>query len=140
MGDVTYGACCVDDLASDQMNCDLLVHYGHSCLVPITETKRSILYIFVEIQIDIEHFIETVDFNFNTIKEQKIYILGTIQFNNSLFLAKQALTAKGFQNIIIPQEKPRSSGEVLGCTSPRLDLIKDQRNLVVFLCDGRFHM
>lgn len=36
MGDVTYGACCVDDLASDQMNCDLLVHYGHSCLVPIT--------------------------------------------------------------------------------------------------------
>ena len=84
--------------------------------------------------------IVSLNFNFNTIKDQKIYILGTIQFNNSLFLAKQALTAKGFQNIIIPQEKPRSSGEVLGCTSPRLDLIKDQRNLVVFLCDGRFHM
>jgi 2-(3-amino-3-carboxypropyl)histidine synthase len=36
MGDVTYGACCVDDIASDQMGCDLLVHYGHSCLIPIT--------------------------------------------------------------------------------------------------------
>jgi len=36
MGDVTYGACCVDDLASEQMDCDLLVHYGHSCLIPIT--------------------------------------------------------------------------------------------------------
>jgi len=36
MGDVTYGACCIDDLASEQMDCDLLVHYGHSCLVPIT--------------------------------------------------------------------------------------------------------
>jgi 2-(3-amino-3-carboxypropyl)histidine synthase len=57
MGDVTYGACCVDDLASDQMNCDLLVHYAHSCLIPITETKRKILYIFVEIQIDINHFV-----------------------------------------------------------------------------------
>jgi 2-(3-amino-3-carboxypropyl)histidine synthase len=57
MGDVTYGACCVDDIASDLMDCDLLVHYGHSCLIPITQTKRKVLYVFVEIQIDIEHFI-----------------------------------------------------------------------------------
>ena len=91
MGDVTYGACCVDDLASDQMNCDLLVHYGHSCLVPITETKRKILYVFVEIQIDINHFVDTVVYNFQDLKEQTIYILGTIQFNNSLFLAKKSL-------------------------------------------------
>lgn len=68
MGDVTYGACCVDDLASDQMNCDLLVHYGHSCLVPITDTLRKVLYVFVEIQIDIDHFVETVVFNFSQLK------------------------------------------------------------------------
>lgn len=47
MGDVTYGACCVDDIASDLMDCDLLVHYGHSCLVPITQTRRKVLYVFV---------------------------------------------------------------------------------------------
>jgi 2-(3-amino-3-carboxypropyl)histidine synthase len=46
--------------------------------------------------------------------------MGTIQFNNSLFLAKQALADRGFTNLVIPQEKPRSAGEVLGCTSPRL--------------------
>lgn len=120
MGDVTYGACCVDDLASDQMNCDLLVHYGHSCLVPITETRRKILYVFVEIQIDIEHFIETVVFNFSDLRAETFYILGTIQFNNSLYLAKQALVENGFKDIVIPQEKPRSGGEVLGCTSPKL--------------------
>lgn len=91
MGDVTYGACCIDDLASEQMDCDLLVHYGHSCLIPITETKKKVLYIFVEIQIDIEHFIETVTYNFDDFKDQVLYILGTIQFNNSLFLAKKGL-------------------------------------------------
>ena len=73
------------------MNCDLLVHYGHSCLVPITETKRKILYVFVEIQIDISHFVDTVLYNFQDLKDQTIYILGTIQFNNSLFLAKKSL-------------------------------------------------
>jgi 2-(3-amino-3-carboxypropyl)histidine synthase len=139
MGDVTYGACCVDDLASEQMNCDLLVHYGHSCLVPITDTRRKVLYVFVEIQIDIEHFVDTVVFNFSALAQRPLYLLATIQFNNSLFLAKQALLDRGFTGLVIPQEKPRSAGEVLGCTSPRLPL-GNSRNIVIFLCDGRFHM
>ena len=35
MADVTYGACCVDDFSARALDCELLVHYGHSCLVPI---------------------------------------------------------------------------------------------------------
>jgi 2-(3-amino-3-carboxypropyl)histidine synthase len=33
MGDVTYGACCVDDFSAVALRCDFLLHYGHSCLV-----------------------------------------------------------------------------------------------------------
>jgi 2-(3-amino-3-carboxypropyl)histidine synthase len=32
MGDVTYGACCVDDYTARALGCDFMVHYGHSCL------------------------------------------------------------------------------------------------------------
>lgn len=32
MGDVTYGACCVDDFSARALGCDFLLHYGHSCL------------------------------------------------------------------------------------------------------------
>jgi 2-(3-amino-3-carboxypropyl)histidine synthase len=32
MGDVTYGACCVDDFTARALGCDFMVHYGHSCL------------------------------------------------------------------------------------------------------------
>lgn len=32
MGDVTYGACCVDDYTAMALGCDMLIHYGHSCL------------------------------------------------------------------------------------------------------------
>ena len=38
--------------------------------------------------------------------------------------------------LVVPQTKPRSGGEVLGCTSP---VIGDKGN-VVFLSDGRFHI
>ena len=29
MGDVTYGACCVDDYTARSLGCDFLIHYGH---------------------------------------------------------------------------------------------------------------
>eukprot|EP01084_Bolivina_argentea_P168928 292850_1 len=57
LGDVTYGACCVDDLGAKALGCTLLVHYGHSCLVPNTETVIKCLYIFVEIAIDTQHMV-----------------------------------------------------------------------------------
>ena len=38
LGDVTYGACCIDDLGAQALGAQLLVHYGHSCLVPIQHT------------------------------------------------------------------------------------------------------
>ena len=46
LGNVAYGACCVDDFTAGAMDCDLLVHYGHSCLVPIfvTDKCETVLY------------------------------------------------------------------------------------------------
>lgn len=39
MGDVTYGACCIDDFTAIALGCDFLIHYAHSCLVPVDVTK-----------------------------------------------------------------------------------------------------
>ncbi|CAE6412399.1 unnamed protein product [Rhizoctonia solani] len=64
MGDVTYGACCIDDYTAVALGCDMLVHYGHSCLVPIDTTTIKTLYIFVEIAIDSEHLTNTIRMNF----------------------------------------------------------------------------
>jgi len=55
MGDVTYGACCVDDLSARALGCNFLVHYAHSCLVPVSDmVLKGVLYIFVEIKINID--------------------------------------------------------------------------------------
>ncbi|KAJ7095153.1 putative diphthamide synthesis protein-domain-containing protein [Mycena belliarum] len=64
MGDVTYGACCVDDYTAVALGCDMLIHYGHSCLVPMDQTSIKTLYIFVEIAIDSAHLAQSVRLNF----------------------------------------------------------------------------
>ncbi|KAL4003247.1 2-(3-amino-3-carboxypropyl)histidine synthase subunit 1 [Acanthocheilonema viteae] len=135
MGDVTYGACCVGDQAARAFGCDLMVHYGHSCLIPIQEMQGiMMLYVFVNIEMNLGHFIDVLKANFE--KHKKIALVSTVQFVACLQSVKKELIDEGY-NILIPQVKPLSSGEILGCTSPKLEGDVDA---VIYLGDGRFHL
>jgi 2-(3-amino-3-carboxypropyl)histidine synthase len=104
LGDVTYGACCIDDIASKKLGCDFVVHYGHSCLVPIPEmTIQQVLYVFVEIGIDISHLVKTLGVNLEAFRDEELYLLGIIQFNTTLVRVKTLLEKEyGFTKIILP--------------------------------------
>lgn len=135
MGDVTYGACCIDDYTARALGCDLLVHYAHSCLIPVDVTKIKTLYIFVDISIDTSHLLATLERNFQPGKT--IATVGTIQFNATLHGLKPVLERAGFK-VLIPQITPLSKGEILGCTSPQLD--NAGVDILLYLGDGRFHL
>lgn len=136
LGDVTYGACCVDDFTARSLECDFLVHYGHSCLVPTDVTSIPTLYIFVTIAFDHQHLVDTILLNFEAeAAALRLAILGTIQFASSFPAVKAALQPH-FASLHIPQAKPLSPGETLGCTSPKLSEV----DVLVFVCDGRFHL
>jgi 2-(3-amino-3-carboxypropyl)histidine synthase len=136
MGDVTYGACCIDDYTARALGCDLLVHYAHSCLIPVDVTKIKTLYVFVDISIDTSHLLATLERNFSSGKT--IAIVGTIQFNATLHSVREPLERAGFK-VLIPQIAPLSKGEILGCTSPRLTTA-DGVDIILYLGDGRFHL
>ncbi|XPS72358.1 2-(3-amino-3-carboxypropyl)histidine synthase [Ascochyta lentis] len=147
MGDVTYGACCIDDYTARALGCDLLIHYAHSCLIPVAVTKIATLYIFVSISIDTTHLINTITENFPTGKT--IALVGTIQFNATIHGIVPILRREGY-NPIVPQIAPLSKGEILGCTSPSMAIKPGQLNargkeeevadLILYLGDGRFHL
>lgn len=132
MGDVTYGACCVDDFTAKALGCDFLIHYGHSCLIPVNETLIKAMYVFVDISFDLSHLTQVVRANFD--KNKKFAILGTIQFASSIPAIREALCD---YDIFVPQAKPLSPGEVLGCTAPKLP---SDINFFIYLGDGRFHL
>ncbi|KAK0740853.1 putative diphthamide synthesis protein-domain-containing protein [Schizothecium vesticola] len=138
MGDVTYGACCIDDYTARAMGCDLLVHYAHSCLIPIDVTKIKTLYVFVDISIDTTHLLASLERNFAPGKT--IAMVGTIQFNATIHGVRSALEKAGF-GVVVPQIAPLSKGEILGCTSPNLSTYTDKPiDLILYLGDGRFHL
>ena len=159
LGDVTYGACCVDDYTAKSLDCDFMIHYGHSCLVPVTKTTVKTLYVFVEIVIDIDHvealikkylLLKEIDadeaeaLGFDTVERiknmKKVAVVSTVQFISTVHVVKQRLsdlcTAFNIQ-LYIPQSRPLSSGEVLGCTAPQLPSDVDG---ILYVGDGRFHL
>lgn len=133
MGDVTYGACCVDDFTAKALGVDLLIHYGHSCLIPVDQVSIKSLYIFVDIKIDAVHFLETLKLNFK--KDTKLCLVSTIQFVTTIHAVATDLRKENYE-VIIPQSKPLSPGEILGCTAPVVDGV----DVMVYLGDGRFHL
>ena len=151
LGDVTYGACCVDDYTAASLGCDFLVHYGHSCLVPVDVTGLPCLYVFVDIAFDTQHLVDCVCANFE--EGASLVLAGTIQFASAIQDVRGKL-AKRFPALVVPQTKPLSPGEVLGCTAPTLvqsgkkdddakgagSLNKRTPSAIVFVADGRFHL
>eukprot|EP00804_Cyclotella_cryptica_P004611 CCRYP_006922-RD/>CCRYP_006922-RD protein AED:0.20 eAED:0.20 QI:0/0.8/0.66/1/0.4/0.33/6/385/593 len=137
LGDVTYGACCIDDLTAQALACDLLVHYGHSCLVPTTLTAVPCLYVFVEIRVDVRHLVDCVRLTF--LKEAtegregdagqdgklvELAVMGTVQFRSAVLEAAALLNQRDHPRFgsAIPSHcatsQALSPGEVLGCTAP----------------------
>ncbi|OAV91316.1 hypothetical protein PTTG_08227 [Puccinia triticina 1-1 BBBD Race 1] len=197
LGDVTYGACCVDDLTAKALGCQMLIHYGHSCLIPVDQTSIKTLYVFVEIGIDSAHLAETIRANFpgcmhedtrataagggmkhvsieheETPEQLHLAVVGTVQFVSAVQALKSELeqpprssssdqpsatVAKQITDraagdddlqpvtppepprfrVTVPQIKPLSPGEILGCTAPRLSADTDA---ILYLGDGRFHL
>ncbi|RAL54759.1 unnamed protein product [Cuscuta campestris] len=141
LGDVTYGACCVDDLSAAALSADLLIHYGHSCLVPIDCTTIPCLYIFVEISIDVSKLLHELKINFSPEQYDNFIMAGTIQFSTAIRAVKPELENLGFR-VLIPQSKPLSGGEVLGCTAPSVSnkISSPETAVLIFVADGRFHL
>jgi len=44
LGDTSYGACCVDEVAAKHLGADSVVHYGHTCLQPTA--SLPVKYVF----------------------------------------------------------------------------------------------
>ncbi|KIM44325.1 hypothetical protein M413DRAFT_443332 [Hebeloma cylindrosporum] len=63
LADTSYGSCCVDEVAAQHVNSDVVVHYGHACM---TLTSRlPVIYVFgqklLNVQAGINELIRAFD-------------------------------------------------------------------------------
>lgn len=126
-----YGAC---DLAIHEakiLGCEKIIHFGHSKLIDAD--------IPVEYKESREDYnpVPVLEKNFNKIKGNKIGLVSTLQFLNSLESAKEFLEKKG-KTVKIGKGKIYS-GQILGCDISSAKSIENEVDSFLFIGSGKFH-
>lgn len=134
--DVLYGACNIDDIGSMLMGVDVLVHFGHSKIVPntlvdviyvpVTDTRGSATVV-ADGLVDMcgIHGYKTVG------------LVTTAQFAACLSHVQPILDDRGLKIKIVGEEQsPLPKYEILGCTCKKFPPGTDA---VVSVVDGDFH-
>ncbi|KAL0075878.1 diphthamide biosynthesis protein 2 [Phycomyces blakesleeanus] len=96
LADTSYGSCCVDEVAAEHCNADLIVHYGRSCLSPTSHLP--VLYVFGQQSVDIDHCIKEFETLFPD-KNTPVIVMCDVEYSYDVDQLTSRLQ-KSYTNII----------------------------------------
>jgi 2-(3-amino-3-carboxypropyl)histidine synthase len=127
--DPCYGACDIRDHEAKQLGCDMLLHVGHSDF----GLKTEVPVIYEEYRLDFD----PVPLLRASLKELRMYkkicLVTTVQFLDSLKLARKFLTSRGKKIHV------SGSGQLLGCDTLGAEALDKVVDCFLFLGSGTFH-
>ncbi|KAI4642857.1 hypothetical protein J4E93_006926 [Alternaria ventricosa] len=96
LGDTSYGACCVDEVAAEHVDADVVVHYGRSCLSP--PSRLPVVYVFTERPLDLDPVIATFQETYPE-KDAKIILMADIPYSHHIPPLHARLLDAGYTHI-----------------------------------------
>ena len=99
LADTSYGACCVDEIAAEHINAEVVIHYGRACLSPTA--RIPVLHIFtVHVLIDQSKLIKDFE-NFYEDHKQKIILMADVTDQGHLQKIMSDLQLRGFSSLYL---------------------------------------
>jgi diphthamide biosynthesis protein 2 len=96
LGDTSYGACCVDEVAAEHVDADVVVHYGRSCLSP--PSRLPVIYVFTERPLDLDTVVSTFKQTYPA-RDSKVILMADIPYAHHVPLLHARLLDQGYTNI-----------------------------------------
>ncbi|OCK84619.1 diphthamide biosynthesis protein 2 [Lepidopterella palustris CBS 459.81] len=96
LADTSYGACCVDEVAAEHVEADVVVHYGRSCLSPTA--RLPVIYVFTTRPIPLDLVLETFKCTYPD-KAQKIILMADIPYSNHVPNLFRVLEEEGYTSV-----------------------------------------
>lgn len=75
LADTSYSPCCIDEVAAEHINADIVVHFGDACLTPVD--KINSCFVFGRPYIDIDGLVETFKKNYSDNDENIVIMADT---------------------------------------------------------------
>ncbi|KAF2706413.1 diphthamide biosynthesis protein [Pleomassaria siparia CBS 279.74] len=96
LADSSYGACCVDEVAAEHVDADVVVHYGRSCLSP--PSRLPVVYVFTAPPLDLEAVVTTFGHTYPD-KNQKVILMADIPYSHHVPALHARLRDDGYTAI-----------------------------------------
>lgn len=108
LADTAYSACCVDEIAAEHVNGDIVVHFGDACLNAIE--KLPTVYVMGRPVIDLDSLIRSFTEKYPD-KNDKICLMSSTPYNGHLSNIYNNLIELGYTSIIFSQLNKDIAGE-----------------------------
>jgi diphthamide biosynthesis protein 2 len=96
LADTSYGACCVDEVAAEHVDADVVVHYGRSCLSP--PSRLPVVYVFTERELDLDSVISAFMQTYPE-KDKKLVLMADIPYSHHIPTLHARLRDDGYTNL-----------------------------------------
>lgn len=96
LGDTSYGACCVDEVAAEHVDADCVVHYGRSCLSP--PSRLPVIYVFTAPPLDLAQTVSTFQSTFPD-KAQRAILMADIPYSHHISTLHTLLQDAGYTSL-----------------------------------------
>jgi diphthamide biosynthesis protein 2 len=96
LADTSYGACCVDEIAAEHVDAEVVVHYGRTCLSPTS--RLPVIYVFTTRPLVVDALVDIFAKTYNE-KHQKIIIMSDVPYSTHQKTISEKLVNLGYTNI-----------------------------------------
>ncbi|KAI9642423.1 Diphthamide biosynthesis protein 2 [Ciborinia camelliae] len=100
LADTSYGSCCVDEIAAEHVDAQVVVHYGRACLSPTA--RLPVIYVFTSRPLEHESVVQAFE-NTYPEKDSKIVIMADITYHSHIPSLVTRLQDGGYGNILAPE-------------------------------------
>ncbi len=115
LADTSYGACCVDEIAAEHVEAEVVVHYGRTCLSPTA--RLPVIYVFTTHELDLDHVLEAFEKQFSD-KTSKVVLMADIAYSDHLPTLLKNVQAAGYTNVFAPKIIHNPSSPIPNRTIP----------------------
>lgn len=97
LADTSYSACCVDEIAAEHVDAQVVVHYGRSCLSPVK--RLPVLYVHTEQELDRDVACEKFEKEFAD-REAKVVVMADLTYQHHVKPLVSMLKERGYTGVV----------------------------------------
>ncbi|KAL7796768.1 putative diphthamide synthesis domain-containing protein [Trichoderma ceciliae] len=97
LADTSYSACCVDEVAAEHTNADVVIHYGRTCLSPTS--RLPVIYVYTSHELNHDAVVQQFTKEFGD-KDARVVIMADLTYQNHVESITKALGELGYGNVL----------------------------------------